>query len=143
MTHSHFNALTAPYGIGLRAGTMSLEDVTVQGNQYSVYQIAGTSKLRNTKLQGYSSIGFYFAKGDLDLGTATDAGDNLFLAASSTDTFGIYVDTDTSPLSCSNTSFDGVFPPTGVVQAGLAGLLTQPGEYILTPGKAITFFSVP
>ena len=143
VTSSTFHALTAPYGIGLRAGTMSLADVTVQGNQYSVYQIAGTSKLRNTKLNGYSSIGFYFAKGDLDLGTAADAGDNTFLAASSTDTFGIYVDTDTSPLSCSNTSFDGVFPPAGVVQAGLDDLLTQPEEYILTPGKTIAFFSVP
>ena len=51
---------------------MTLADVTVKGNEYSVYQLAGTSKVRRSHFTGYSSIGFYFAKGDLDLGTAKE-----------------------------------------------------------------------
>jgi hypothetical protein len=140
-TGSTFSAGSAPYGIDLKAGTMTLTDVTVHGNQYAVYQLAGSSKLRRSQLDGYASIGLYFASGALDLGTATDAGDDSF-TGSAPEAFGLYVDTNTAPLSCSNVSFDGVLPPTGIVQAG-TDLLSQPDEYILTPGKTISFYRVP
>jgi hypothetical protein len=39
-------------------------------------------------------------------------------------------------------SFDGVTPQAGTVQAG-TDLLSQPDEYILTPGKTISFYSLP
>jgi hypothetical protein len=140
-TGSTFSAGAAPYGIDLKTGTMTLSDVTVHGNQYAVYQLAGSSKLRGCKLDGYDSIGLYFASGSLDLGTATDAGDDSF-TGSGPEAFGLYVDTNTTPLSCSNVSFDGVVPKAGTVQAG-TDLLSQPDEYILTPGKTISFYSVP
>ncbi|HEX3853350.1 MAG TPA: DUF1565 domain-containing protein, partial [Polyangiaceae bacterium] len=136
-----FTAGSSPYGINLKAGVMTLTDVTVHGNQYGVYQLAGTSKVRGTKIDGYASIGLYFASGDLDLGTATEAGDDSFVGAAP-EAFGLYVDTNTSPLTCSNVSFDGVVPKDGTVQAG-TDLLTQPDEYILTPGKTISFYNVP
>jgi hypothetical protein len=140
-TDSTFSAGPAPYGINIHGGTMQLANVTVQGNEYSVYQLAGTSKVRGSHFTGYSSIGFYFAKGDLDLGTATDAGNNTFVAADSGG-FGLYVDTDTTPLTCSNTSFDGVIPKTGSVTADTE-ILTEPHEFLLVPGRTISFFNVP
>jgi hypothetical protein len=136
-----FTAGSSPYGINLKAGTMTLTDVTVHGNQYGVYQLAGTSKVRGTKIDGYASIGLYFASGDLDLGTATDAGDDTFVGTAP-EAYGLYVDTNTSPLTCSNVSFDGMVPKDGVVQAGTE-LLMQPDEFILTPGKTISFYNVP
>jgi hypothetical protein len=136
-----FSAGSSPYGINLKAGTMTLTDVTVHGNQYGVYQLAGSSTVRRTKIDGYASIGLYFASGDLDLGTATEAGDDSFVGAAP-EAFGLYVDTNTSPLICSNVSFDGVVPESGTVQAG-TDLLSQPDQYILTPGKTISFYNLP
>jgi hypothetical protein len=136
-----FTAGSSPYGINLEAGTMTLSDVTVHGNQYGVYQLAGSSKVRGTKIDGYASIGLYFASGDLDLGTATEAGNDTFVGTAP-EAFGLYVDTNTSPLTCSNVSFDGVAPESGTVRAG-TDLLSQPDEYILTPGKTISFYNLP
>ncbi len=138
---SDFQAASAAYGINLNGGQMTLNDVTVEGNRYCVYQLSGHSKVRGCKLSNYSSIGFYFAKGDLDLGTATDAGDNVFEGVDG-NAFGLYVDTDTTPLSCSNTSFDGILPETGSVTADTE-ILTEPHEYLLVPGRTISFFRVP
>jgi len=141
VTGSAFKAGSAPYGLSLRTGTITLTDSTVEGDQYGIYQLGGSSKVRSTKISGYASIGIYFATGDLDLGNATEAGNNAFVGTGA-DAFGIYVDTNTSPPTCSNTSFDGVVPDPGMVQAGI-DLLMAPGEYVLAASKTITFFRVP
>jgi hypothetical protein len=141
VTGAAFKAGSAPYGLSLRTGTITLTDSSVEGNQYGIYQLGGSSKVRSSKISGYASIGIYFATGDLDLGNATEAGDNSFAGAGA-DAFGIYVDTNTSPPTCSNTSFDGVVPDAGTVQAGI-DLLMAPGEYVLAASKTITFFRVP
>jgi len=138
---SAFRAASAPYGLSLRAGTISLSDATVEGNQYGVYQLGGSSKVRGSKISGYASIGIYFATGNMDLGTATEAGNNTFVGGSD-NAYGIYVDTNTSPPTCSNTSFDGMVPDPGMVQAGI-DLLFAPSEYVLAATKTITFFRVP
>ena len=142
LTNSTVRAGSSPYGISLRSGALSLTDAIVEGNNYSVYQTAGKSTLRRTKLRGYSSVGLYFASGELDLGTETEAGDNAF-SGSGSDAFGIYVNTGTTPITCSNSSFNGVFPPAGTVQASGSDSLVEPGQYVLTPGQMIRFFDVP
>ena len=139
---STFTAGSGPYGINLESGLMTLDSDVVEGNQYGVYQLGGTSTVRNTKISGYSSIGFYFASGDLDLGTAMERGNNSFVADSD-GAYGLYVDTNTTPLSCSNTSFDGVVPPTSVVLNSGTDLLQQAHQYVLTAGKTISFYNVP
>ena len=141
VTGTAFRAGSAPYGLSLRAGTTSLADATVEGDQYGVYQLGGSSKVRGTKISGYSSIGLYFATGNMDLGTATEAGNNTFVGGGA-DAYGLYVDTNTSPPTCSNTSFDGTVPEPGMVQAGI-DLLFAPSEYVLAATKTITFFRVP
>ena len=142
ITRSQIRAAAAPYGISLRAGALSLGETSVEGGNYAVYQLAGSSKLRKTQLLGYSSIGFYLAKGSVDLGSQTAAGDNALSGRSgSSGAFGIYVDTGTAPVTSSNTSFDGVVPPAGTVQAG-AQEIAEPGQYFITPGQSMQFFYV-
>jgi hypothetical protein len=131
----------APYGISLRAGDLTLEDCQLSGGNYGVYQLTGSSRLRRTRIDGYTSIGLYFAGGALDLGTATEAGDNAFHERDGASGFGIYVDTGALPATASDTSFEGVVPPAAVVQAGEKDV-AAPGEYFVTPGQCITFFRV-
>ncbi len=130
----------AAYGISLQAGTLTLDDCDISGGRYGLYQLAGSSRLRRTKLSNYESIGLYLAAGSLDLGTATEAGDNAFSAPTNT-AFGLYVDTGAAPISASDTSFNGITPPAGAVQAE-ASDVAAPGAYLLTPGVRITFFRV-
>ena len=140
---ARIRSAAAPYGISLHSGALSLEGTSVKGGNYALYQLAGSSKLRATQLFDYASIGLYFASGNLDLGTQTDAGNNSITGlAGSTEAFGIYVDTGTARVTSSNTSFDGVFPPAGVVQAGMQEI-AEPGEYFITPGQSMEFFDVP
>lgn len=132
----------AAYGISLQAGRLTLDDCDISGGRYGLYQLAGSSRLRRTELTDYGSIGLYLAEGSLDLGTASEAGDNAFSAPTNTDGFGLYVDTGAAPISASNTSFNGVMPPAGVVRAD-ARDVAAPGAYLLTPGVSIAFFRVP
>ncbi len=142
ITGSRIHAGAGPYGISLRAGSLSLSESNVDGGNYGVYQLAGRSRLRRTRLSDYGSIGLYFASGAVDLGSATEAGDNAFVGRAGTDSFGIYVDTGTAPVTCSNTSFDGIVPTAGTVQAG-ATEIAEPGQYFITPGQSMLFFDAP
>lgn len=142
ISDSTLRAGSAPYGISLRAGALSLVDSSISGGNYGVYQLTGSSLLRRSRIEDYGSIGLYYASGSLDLGTATEAGDNAFVdRAGSTSAFALYVDTGTAPATSSNTSFDGVTPPDSVVQAGETEV-AAPGEYFVTPGQRLTFFHV-
>ena len=141
IANSAIRIRSAPYGISLHAGAMSLSAVGVEGGDYCVYQIAGKTKARETEIKGYGSIGYYVASGDLDLGTQDEAGANVFFGPmASSGLFGIYDDSD-SPVTCSNTSFDGVVPPPGAVKAGDSPS-GEPGKYLVASG-AMMFFRVP
>jgi hypothetical protein len=139
---STVRAASGPYGMTIRAGRAELDDVAIKGSSYCVYQIAGRTRLRRSRLTGYRSIGLYLASGELDLGTAAEAGDNAFAGApENAGGFGIYVDTGTAPVTSSDTSFAGVTPPAGTVEAG-AQDWAEPGQYFLTPGQSISFYRV-
>ena len=141
ITNSAIRIRSAPYGISLHAGAMSLSAVGIEGGNYCVYQIAGKTKARKTEIKGYGSIGYYLASGDLDLGTQDEAGANVFFGPmASSGLFGIYDDSD-SPVTSSNTSFDGVLPPPGVVKMG-DNPSGEPGKYLVASG-AMIFFRVP
>lgn len=141
ISNSTLRAGATSFGISLRAGALSLLETSISGGNYGVYQLQGSSRLRHTQILGYASIGLYFASGALDLGTATEAGDNAFEDRAA-GAFGLYVDTDTQPATASNTRFDGVMPEAAVVEA--AGTeVAAPGAYFITPGQRLTFFRVP
>jgi hypothetical protein len=143
ITSSSIHAGAAPYGISKRSGDLSLNDVSVDGGNYALYQLAGSSTLRGSQLTDFESIGLYFASGELDLGTATEAGNNALTGrAGVSSAFGIYVDVGAGAVTSSATSFDGVVPPAGVIRAG-ATELAEPGEYFITPGQSVEFFDAP
>lgn len=131
------------FGVNFMGDTLTLTGVTIVGGKYGVYQLAGDVKLRGTKIRDYGFMGYYLAQGDLDLGTATEAGDNAFSSSTTGDlVFGLYVDGVTRPVTSSNTTFDGVEPPAGVQQAAPDQMIDVPGEYFINFGKAITFWTL-
>ncbi len=141
ITNSAIRIRSATYGISLHAGAMSLWAVGIEGGDYCVYQIAGKTKARKTEIKGYGTVGYYLASGDLDLGTQDEAGANVFFGPMArSGLFGIY-DSSDSPVTCSNTSFDGVVPPPGTVKAG-DNPSGEPGKYLVASG-AMMFFRVP
>ena len=139
---SNIQVASGSYGISLRSGAASFDHLTVQGGAYGVYQLTGSSKLRDTLLDGYESVGLYYASGTVDLGTATEAGNNALRSSStSLNAYGIYINLDTSPVTCSNTSFNGVIPDPGTVKAGTEAIAVA-GAYLLNPGQTLQFFRV-
>ena len=133
---------TGAYGVSLRSGAASFDHVTIEGGAYGVYQLTGSSKLRDTQVDGFASVGLYYASGAVDLGTATEAGNNAFQSSTpSAEAYGIYVNLDTSPVTCSNTSFNGLIPSPGTVKAGTEAL-SLAGAYLLNPGQTLQFYRV-
>jgi len=101
--HARHRRFTDPFGHGaLRhqhaRRSRVATNTRVEGGNYALYQLAGSSKLRSTRLLNYSSIGLYYASGSLDLGTETEAGNNtLTNRKGGSEALGIYVDTGTAP----------------------------------------------
>jgi len=130
------------FGINLQSGTLSLSNTAISGGNYGVYQLSGTSKVRDTTIGGYGFIGYYLAAGALDLGDETQPGNNHFHTdATGPAIFGLYVDAITTPVTCSNTSFNDVVPPAGTRTAG-ADPLAEPGAYFINRGKTISFWTL-
>ena len=55
--------------------------------------------------------------------------------------FGLYVDDITSPVTCSDTTFNGVVPPAGTRTAG-ADPIAEPGAYFINTGKTMSFWTL-
>jgi hypothetical protein len=131
------------FGINFGGDTLALSGVTIVGGHYGVYQLSGNAKLRATKIRDYGYIGYYLSQGDLDLGTATEPGDNAFSSgATGPAVFGIYVDGITAPVTCSNTTFNGVEPPAGTQAAADAEPIVMPGAFFINNGKTVSFWAL-
>ena len=86
---------------------------------------------------------FYLAQGTLDLGTATEPGDDSFSSSTTGPTvFGLYVDGVTQPVTSSNTTFNGVEPPAGTQAAPAADPIAVPGEYFINDGTTMSFWTL-
>jgi hypothetical protein len=109
---------------------------------HGVYQLSGSARVRGTTLRDYGFVGYYLAQGDLDLGTATEPGNNtLSSGATGPTVFGLYVDAIVVPVTSSNTTFNGVEPPAGTQAAG-AEPIAVPGEYFINNGKTMSFWTL-
>jgi hypothetical protein len=129
------------FGINFGGKTLTMNGSTIEGGHYGIYQLSGNVKLRGMKIRDYVFMGYYLAQGDLDLGTATDAGGNAFSTTTAGDlVFGLYVDGVTRPVTSSDTTFNGVDPPAGTQTAGPDEMIIVPGEYFINNGKSISFF---
>jgi hypothetical protein len=142
LSSSTIRAGEAPYALALRAGSASLSDLKLEGGNYSVYQLAGSTKVRRSELKGYGFVAYYLADGHLDLGTGDEAGDNVLFGPSTSEAlFGIYNDS-ASPATSSNTTFDGIVPLPGTVEAR-DGPVSEPRKYFIATGRSMKFFRVP
>jgi hypothetical protein len=122
-----------------------LRGTTISGGQYGVHQSAGTSEatVRGSTIKGYTYYGYYIQAGKLDLGTLTDAGNNVFMGPD-TGAYGLYDGRQSAvnSISSSNTTFNGFRPPAAKVTA-TAGAVNEAGKYyIQTIGNAIEFFEL-
>jgi len=143
LTDSTITLDTDNFGINFGGATLTLSGVTIKGGHYGVYQLSGNAKVRGTQIGDYAYMGYYLAQGDLDLGTATEPGNDAFSSDIIGPTvFGLYVDGVTHPVTSSNTTFNGVEPPAGTQTAGTADTLNVPGEYFINYGKAISFWTL-
>jgi hypothetical protein len=129
------------FGINFNGASLALTGVTITGGKYGVYQLSGDVRVRQTTIRDYAFIGYYLAQGNLDLGTATDPGDNVFASeATGPAVFGLYVDAIIDPVTCSNTTFNGVEPPAGTRAAGDDDPIAEPGAYFINYGKTMSFW---
>jgi hypothetical protein len=143
VTNSTITLNADNFGVNFAGQMLTLTTVTINGGKYGVYQLAGNVKVRSTKVRDYGFMGYYLAQGNLDLGTATEAGGNSFASSATGDlVFGLYVDGITQPVTSSNTTFNGVEPPAGMVSAAPDQMIDVPGEYFINFGKAITFWTL-
>jgi hypothetical protein len=131
------------FGINFAGETLTLSGVTIEGGHYGIYQLSGNAKLRGTKIRNFGYIGYYLAQGDLDLGTATEPGDDAFsTSATGPAVFGLYVDGITHPVTSSNTTFNGVEPPASTQAAGADEAIAVPGEYFINYGRTMSFWTI-
>jgi hypothetical protein len=143
VTDSSITLSTDNFGINLGGGTLTLSGVTIQGGNYGVYQLSGNTKARGTKIRDYVFMGFYLAQGTLDLGTATEPGDDAFSTGTTGAlVFGLYVDGVTRPVTSSNTTFNGVEPPAGTQAADATDPIDVPGEYFINDGTTMSFWTL-
>jgi len=128
-------------------GTMSLTGVTVTGGGYGIQQTGtgSSAKLRGTTITGTAYDAYYLTAGDLDLGTATQSGDNIIGAPTSTSYWclDIYRSQGASagnPVTCSGTTLNGQAPSPATIDAS-AGTISQPPQrYNLTTGNKLIFY---
>jgi hypothetical protein len=149
MTDSSVTMSTTSSGIYLSGAqaTMFLKGVTVTGGGYGIQQYgAGSSaKLRGTTIQGTAYDAYNLQAGDLDLGTATESGDNLIAAPASTSYWCLNVSrpqgaSGGNPITCSGTTLNGLVPTPGTIDASAGTVSLQPQRYYLTTGNKLIFY---
>ena len=134
------------YFTGTQA-TMSLTGVTVTGGGYGIQQsgVGSSAKLRGTTITGTTYDSYYLTAGDLDLGTATESGDNVIGPPSSTsywclDVYRPQGASSGNPVTCSGTTLNGQAPSPATIDAS-AGTISQPPQrYSLSTGNKLIFY---
>jgi hypothetical protein len=127
--------------------TMALTNVTVTGGYYGIQQsgTGSSAKLRGTTITGTTYDAYYLTAGDLDLGTATESGDNVIGAPATASYWclDIYRPQGASagnPVTCSGTTLNGLAPSPGTIDASAGTVSLQPQRYSLTTGNKLIFY---
>lgn len=130
------------FGITFSVGTLTLSKTTISGfSSAQISEASGTVVLRDSTITVTSGgqYGVYIGSGKLDLGTATTAGNNVFVAPKTASSFGLY-DNRTSaliPITSNNTTFNGDLPASGTTVTGPASVN---GAYHIQGGGQIAFY---
>jgi|GEM_PF-2656962 len=128
-------------------GTISLSGATLTGGGYGVQQTASgsTAKLRGTTISGTTYDSYRLSAGDLDLGTATESGDNIIEAPVSTSYWCLNVTRPQgsaagNPVTCSGTTLNGLAPSPGTIDASSGAVSQAPQRYYLATGNKLIFY---
>jgi hypothetical protein len=139
-------ANSAIYLSGAQAA-MSLKGVTITGGGYGIQQTGAgsTAKLRGSSIQGTTYDAYILQAGDLDLGTATESGDNVIAAPSGTSYWCLSITrpqgaSGGNPVTCSGTTLNGLAPNPGTIDASAGTVSLQPQRYYLTTGNKLIFY---
>jgi Protein of unknown function (DUF1565) len=141
------SAANAGISLSGAQATMSLKGVTITGGGYGIQQSgAGSSaKLRGTTIQSTAYDAYILQAGDLDMGTATESGDNVIAAPSSTSYWCLDISRSQgssggNPVTCSGTTLNGLAPNPGTIDASAGTVSLQPQRYYLTTGNKLIFY---
>ena len=141
------------YAINFTApnGTLNLTGVTINGGSAGVGQsgAGSTAKLRTTEILSPYYYAYYLSAGNLDLGTATDAGGDGLGLPVSTSYYSLYVSSATSTITSSSTTYgDHLDGTNALVQGKLPGMsvvvgpaTSPPQYYTISSGSQISFFN--
>lgn len=149
MANTTLTMTAANSGINLSGtqATMSLTGVTVTGGGYGIQQggTGSSAKLRGTTITGTTYDAYYLTAGDLDLGTATESGDNVIGAPTSTSYWclDIYRPQGASagnPVTCSGTTLNSRAPSPGTIDASAGAVSLQPQFYYIATGNKLIFY---
>jgi hypothetical protein len=134
------------YFTGIQA-TMSLTGVTVTGGGYGIQQggAGSSAKLRGTTITGTSYDAYYLSAGDLDLGTATESGDNVIGAPTSTSYWCLQIyrpqgASAGNPVTCSGTTLNGQAPSPATIDASSGTISQPPQRYSVSTGNKLIFY---
>jgi hypothetical protein len=129
------------------SSTLTLTGVKLIGGGRGVRQTGtgSSAKLRGTTISGTSYDAYYLQAGDLDLGTATESGDNIIEAPASTSYYCLNVSRSQgasagNPVSCSGTTLNGLAPSPGTIDASSGAVSLQPQRYYLSTGNKLIFY---
>ena len=131
---------------GGTSSTMSLKNVTITGGYYGIQQngSGSTAKLRGTKISAPLYYSYYLTAGDLDLGTATEAGDNQF--ASPQNYACLYIARPAGgagsgkAITSSTSSYNNKTPAAAESVNALSGAVTVAGYWYVGVGNQLTFY---
>jgi hypothetical protein len=137
---------TALYVTSAIGSTVTLKDVAISGNGYGINQNGAGSlvKLRNTTVQT-SYHAYQLSSGDLDMGTATESGDNWLAQPSTNGHYCLYVGRSqgtATPITSANTSIGamGAVPAMQTIDA-TALAVNNPYRWYLGAGNKLQFFT--
>jgi hypothetical protein len=136
---------TVNYTVDFRGVKLNITGSTLEGSNYGVYQYNNMSdaKIRGSTFKDYTYSGYYMQAGKLDMGTMTEAGNNTFTGPETGWGLDDHRQSATTPITCSNTTFNAFRPPAGEKRNPGPYQLTEPGKYrIQTVGNAIVFYEL-
>jgi hypothetical protein len=146
------NASSIGLSLSGTGSVVKLTNVTIDGGTLATYGVQQSSSgsavtLRSTTIKGILYDSYYLTAGDLDMGTAASAGDNIILAPSYASGYALYIGRPTgaasgNPVTASGTAIGvaGNFVGAKTVDAS-GGTVTQATQlWYVSTGNKLVFY---
>jgi hypothetical protein len=134
-------------GVGTSAAQIILTNSTFQGGKTQLVLATGDVVVRGCKFSNYEQYGIYVNQSDiaLDLGNATEPGNNEFTGSKAGGVYGLFDyrnGATSNQITVSATKFNGEIPPAGTVtKPPSSGCTGVAGAYCIeVEGHSIIFY---